>query len=93
MINAGNTPNTRTIEFKKDMDLFYAIQHMSIKITYDSNKQQYKTVMEDKYNFDEWRKIFSKTGISFANAANNLGLLMQKCGVMIPYTIKLEFYD
>lgn len=37
--------------------------------------------------------IFSKTGVSFANAANNLGLLMQKCGMMIPYDISLQFYD
>ena len=49
-------------------------------------------MLEDTYDFDEWRKIFSKTDISFANAANNLGLIMQKCGMMIPYPIKLEFY-
>lgn len=49
--------------------------------------------MYDRYDFDSWRKIFSKTGGSFANAANNLGLLMQKCGMMIPYDISLQFYD
>jgi len=86
------TPND-TIQFTKDIDLFYAIQHMSMTLNYDFKKKKYKIIMDDTYNFDEWRKIFSKTGISFANAANNLGLLMQKCGMMIPYRIKLEFYD
>ena len=86
------TPND-TIHFTKDIDLFYAIQHMSMTLNYDFKKKKYKIIMDDTYNFDEWRKIFSKTGISFANAANNLGLLMQKCGMMIPYSIKLEFYD
>ena len=82
-----------TVEFVKDADLYYAIQHMSITLTYDSKKKKYKVTMYDRYDFDSWRKIFSKTGISFANAANNLGLLMQKCGMMIPYDISLQFYD
>ena len=82
-----------TIEFVQDIDLYYAIQHMSITLTYNSKKEKYKITMYDRYNFDSWRKIFSKTGISFANAANNLGLLMQKCGMMIPYDISLQFYD
>ena len=82
-----------TVEFVKDADLYYAIQHMSITLTYDSKKKKHKVTMYDRYDFDSWRKIFSKTGISFANAANNLGLLMQKCGMMIPYDISLQFYD
>ena len=82
-----------TVEFVKDADLYYAVQHMSITLTYDSKKKKYKVTMYDRYDFDSWRKIFSKTGISFANAANNLGLLMQKCGMMIPYDISLQFYD
>ena len=82
-----------TVEFVKDADLYYAIQHMSITLTYDSKKKKYKVTMYDRYDFDSWRKIFSKTGISFANAANTLGLLMQKCGMMIPYDISLQFYD
>ena len=66
---------------------------MSITLTYDSKKKKYRITMYDRYDFDAWRKIFSKTGISFANVANNLGLLMQKCGMMIPYDIRLQFYD
>ena len=92
-IENGEKSPKSTIEFVKDVDLYYAIQHMSITLTYDANKEKYKVNMSDTYNFDEWRKIFSKTGISFANAANNLGLLMQKCGMMIPYKIELQFYD
>ena len=92
-IEKGETSPEDIIEFVNDADLFYAIQHMSITLTYDSNKKKYKVSMSDRYNFDEWRKIFSKTGISFANAVNNLGLLMQKCGMMIPYDINLQFYD
>ena len=49
---------------------------MSFTLTYDQNKKKYKVNMSDKYNFDEWRKIISKTGASFSNAANNLGLIM-----------------
>ena len=82
-----------TVEFVKDADLHYAVQHMSMTLTYDSKNKKYKIEMEDTYDFDEWRKIFSKAGISFANTANNLGLLMQKCGMMIPYKISLQFDD
>ena len=92
-IAKGEKSPRDTIEFVKDADLYYAIQHMSITLTYDTQKKNYKVTMRDTYDFDEWRKIFSKTGVSFANAANNLGLLMQKCGMMIPYVINLQFYD
>ena len=90
--NGEESPEA-AVEFVKDADLYYAIQHMSITLTYDSKNKKYKIKMEDTYDFDGWRKIFSKAGFSFANAANNLGLLMQKCGMMIPYEIRLQFYD
>ena len=66
---------------------------MVITVTYDSRKKKYKVRLYDTYDFTEWRKIFSKTGVSFSNAANNLGLVMQKCGMMIPYKIDLQFYE
>ena len=91
--NKGERPATDTLEFKNDMDLYYAIQHMSISLVYDSSQKRCRITMDDPYNFDEWRRIFSKTGVSFANAANNLGLIMQKCGMMIPYKINLQFND
>ena len=92
-IESGETSPKDTIEFVNDADLYYAIQHMVITVTYDSKKKKYKVKLYDTYDFTEWRKIFSKTGVSFSNAANNLGLVMQKCGMMIPYKIDLQFYE
>ena len=92
-ISKGEKAPKATIEFVNDADLYYAIQHMSITLTYDSKRKKYKVTMYDRYDFDNWRRIFSKTGVSFSNAANNLGWLMQKCGMMIPYDISLQFYD
>ena len=90
-IKNGEEKPSEIIEFKQTSDLFYAIQHMTMKVRYKKSTQKYHIVMSDTYDFTEWRKIISKAGVSFANAANNLGLVMQKCGMMIPYNIDLSF--
>ena len=90
-IKSGKKAPFKIIEFTNTKDLYYAIQHMSMMITYNTKKKKYVVTMSDTYDFTEWRKVFSKTGASFANAANNLGYVMQKCGMMIPYNIRLSF--
>ena len=90
--NKGETAPYHDMEFTKDADMYYAIQHMRMIMRYDKTRKKYKVNMSDTYNFDKWRRIFTKSGASFANAANNLGLMMQKCGMMIPYKIDLSFY-
>lgn len=64
---------------------------MTMNMKYDANTKNYIVDMNDKYDFTEWRKIISNGKVSFSNAANNLGTIMQKCGMMIPYKIDLSF--
>ena len=90
-LRTGEVPNKR-IEFKKDRDLYYAFQHMVIKFRYDKRIKKYVVSMDDTYDFDEMRKILTDAGVSFANAANNLGLFMQKCGMMIPYDVHFGIF-
>ena len=90
-IRKGETKPSQQIEFKTTKDLYYAIQHMSINMVYDSYRKKYTVNMSDTYDFTEWRRAVSKAGVSLSNAANNLGYVMQKCGMMIPYKINLSF--
>ena len=76
------------IQFTKDRDLFYSIQHATVKISaYKSvNHWNVKLSVTDIYDFTEFR-----TAITFANAANNLGYLMQSSMMMHPYTWTVNF--
>ena len=78
------------IEFTSSKDLYYAIQHMGIRLLYDKKTKKILVKLNDTYDFTEWRSIFSANGVSFSNFANDLGFLMQKCAMMIPYDIALE---
>ena len=70
--------------------MYYAIQHMEIRLLYDKKTKKFLVKLNDTYDFTEWRSIFSANGVSFSNFANDLGFLMQKCAMMIPYDIALE---
>ena len=71
------------IEFS-NKDLYYAIQHCNIYITGKRCKDlwTFNLRFSDQFNFDEFRLV---SGLSFANAANDLGLLMQLFKMITPY--------
>ena len=91
--NSSNNVLRGVLEFSETKDLYFTIQHMNITLTYVPHQKRYRVMLYDVYDFTEWRKIMTESGASFSNAANNLGLMMQKCGMMIPYEISLQFYD
>ena len=76
-----------TLEFKnnrENRDLYYSLQHINFSIT-GSKKNRLWTVrikVWDRYDFTQIRSIH---GLSFGNAANDLGYFMQSAGMMIPY--------
>ncbi len=83
-----------TVEFKANnfvnADLYYSLQHVSYKIV--GNKKRGKWYLTitvwDRYDFDNIRSF---SGITFGNAANDLGWAMQKIGMMVPYNISVTY--
>ena len=83
-----------TVEFKNNnfvnADLYYSLQHVSYKIVGKKNRGKwYLTItVWDRYDFDNIRSF---SGITFGNAANDLGWAMQKIGMMVPYNISVTY--
>ena len=73
-----------TIEFKKG-DLYYSVQHADCVYsgTYSNGKWTLKIEVFDKYDFDNFRTF--KNGISVGNAANDMGVVLQKAKMLKPY--------
>lgn len=82
-------------EFKgngADADLFYAIQHVDIYVIAKKVNGKWKVYLSasDIYNFDELRIVLY--GITFANAANDLGWAMQRIGMLVIYSFSVSFF-
>ena len=75
-----------------DADLFYAIQHIDINVTAKKVNGKWKVYLSasDIYDFGELRLIMY--GITFANAANDLGWAMQRIGMLVPYSFSVSFF-
>ena len=83
-----------SVEFKANnfvnADLYYSLQHVSYKIVGEKNRGKWHLTItvSDRYDFDNIRSF---SGITFGNAANDLGWAMQKIGMMVPYKISVTY--
>ncbi|CAM4395821.1 RHS repeat protein [Paenibacillus alkaliterrae] len=70
-------------------DLYYALQHITYNAygVREGGKWKVGIRIMDKYDFTQFRKPITK----FANAANNLGYVSQKVGIMMPYDVNVRF--
>ena len=77
-------------EFKKG-DLYYSLQHVNCILTGNYKKPYWnlKVSINDFYDFDNFRAINSILDIG--SMANNLGLAMQKIGMIVPYFWGVDF--
>lgn len=87
-----------TYEFDEEDqgDLFYCIQHANItanKVFYydhkDGAREGIRIFFRDRYDFDGSRLL--SEGFGFANAANDLGLVMQILNLLKPYEVEISF--
>ena len=76
-------------------DLFYSIQHVDIYVSgkkINDNTWDVTINMSDIYDFTEFR-----SGLSFANLANNLGFVMEQTGLLKSYkwsvSYKIEYTE
>ncbi|MDR1700906.1 MAG: hypothetical protein LBR68_06910 [Lachnoclostridium sp.] len=83
---------SKTIHFTegKDQDLFFGIQHASLKVSgkKKSEKWDLDATVSDTYDFGDARLA---DNISFANAANELGTMMERTKLIIPYSWSVKF--
>ena len=93
---SGNSVNRNgTVEFTKtdpiNADLYYSLQHISFNVRGNkANGVWHLTItVTDTYNFDNLR-LFSN-GLTFGNAANDLGWIMQRVGMMTPYSVEVSY--
>ncbi|MBQ8925432.1 MAG: RHS repeat-associated core domain-containing protein, partial [Clostridia bacterium] len=83
---------TETVEFPKNSepDLYYSLQHVTV--SYSGKKKggswTFNITVSDRYDFDNMRFLKDR---SFGAAANDLGVLMQKAGMMVPYNIRVSY--
>lgn len=79
-------------EFVKG-DLYYSIQHCPVYVAklYANGKRYLRVVLYDTYDFDNFRWIFKDGEFSIGNSANDLGLLLQYSGLLIPYKWSVSF--
>ncbi len=84
-----------SFEFKTG-DLYYAVQHCSIFVheKFYHGKRYLKIILSDTYDFTQWRNIFENGNFNFGNTANNLGLTLQRCGLLTEYywTCSFTYY-
>ena len=73
-----------------EQDLYYSIQHMTFTVDaiHTSSGWKINVFGTDTYDFTELRLI---NGVSFGNAANDFGVLLQNLGIMIPYEVEVEY--
>lgn len=78
-----------SVEFG-EQDLYYSIQHMTFTVDaiHTSSGWKINVFGTDTYDFAELRLI---NGVSFGNAANDFGVLLQNLGIMIPYEVEVEY--
>ena len=81
---------SQEIEFTNG-DLYYSIQHVTPKISGKKNGVTWSinVNISDKYDFTELRIL--KKGLTFGNAANDLGYYMQKTKMLEPYEWEVNF--
>ena len=71
-------------------DLYYSLQHVSFNVRGTKSRGVWNLTITvwDTYNFDNIRSF---SGLSFGNAANDLGWAMQRIGMMTPYNISVSY--
>ena len=91
----GNSINENGwVEFNRsnliNADLYYSLQHVSfnVKGTKWSGIWHLTINVSDRYDFDNIRSF---SGLSFGNAANDLGWAMQRVGMMVSYSISVSY--
>ena len=83
-----------TVEFKNsgkvNTDLYYSLQHAKFTIIGRKSGGVWNLTISvsDRYDFDNIRS-FSE--LSFGNAANDLGWIMQRTGMMVPYRFSVTY--
>ena len=92
----GNSINVNgDVEFKRtnrtNADLYYSLQHVNFNVrgTKSNGVWNLTVTVTDTYNFDNLRII--SEGLNFGNAANDLGWMMQKVGMMTPYDVSVSY--
>lgn len=73
-----------------NQDLFYSLQHIKFNVRGKKTDDCWDAVVSisDIYDFDVFR---CAQKISFKNAANDLGFIMQRLGMMYPYSIGTSY--
>lgn len=77
-------------EFKEG-DLHYCIQHCTVFVNevFFEGRRGIRVIVTDAYNFDDFRLI--SDGITFSNAANDLGYALQLSNMLTWYNFEVSF--
>ena len=80
-------------EFDYDDDLFYTFQHATVTISRRIHTRGEVDIVyvDDRYDFDKYRRIIVDGSVDLANIANNLGRFLQCYEYIQPYDIHVAF--
>ncbi|MDO5765885.1 MAG: hypothetical protein Q4P84_09325 [Elusimicrobiales bacterium] len=86
-----NPQHYRSYYYDDDADLYYSLQHIdfNIKGTKSNGVWSLTVTVTDTNDFDSLRII--SEGVTFGNAANDLGWAMQRVGMMTTYDVSVSY--